>query len=576
MNSLDQLTYPRRTHSPDPRARRARAFQAAVIRRVQSGVAPAAFAAALVILGVLAAIAPACSPGPARGVTRFEVSIDPAVRGEAADGRVLLLISKTERFSPGPVGTPVFGLNVDGLAPGAKAIVDETAFGHPVRSLRDIPPGEYFVQAWLNVYTTFKRSDGKVVKLHNDQGEGQNWRRSPGNLYSEPLKVTIAAGKSATIPIVLNKVVPPIPPYEDTKWVKHVRIESRLLSEFWGQPMSIGANVLLPKGYDEHPNVRYPVHYVQGHFPRGRPGRWSEDGTSAAFKLWTADGAPRFIQVTFEHACPYYDDSYGVNSENVGPYGDAITTELIPHIEKTFRAIGEPWARVLSGGSTGGWISLAMQVFYPDVFGGVWSFCPDPVDFRKYQIVNLYADRNAYYIDSDWTRVPRPGERRTDGNVAYTMEHECLYEEAIGDRFRSGGQWAIWNAVFAPVAEDGYPKPLWDPVTGEIDKAVAEWARERYDLRAYVEKNWATIGPKLAGKIRVYVGRMDNFYLNEAVYLLEETLAAMKDPAYGGEFQYGDRGGHGWSPFEGDGMLRDMAAAIAKNAPRSAKKDWIY
>jgi len=530
-----------------------------------------------ILILVILSLAWACTAGP-RGYTKFEVAIDPSVRSEAAAGRVILLLSRTEKFSPGPNGTPVFGLNVDGLAPGAKALVDETSFGYPVRSLRDIPAGEYFVQAWLNVYTTFTRSDGKIVKLHQDQGEGQNWRRSPGNLYSEPVKVKvkIEAGKNAIVPILLNKVVPPIKPYEDTKWVKHVRIQSRLLTEFWGQPMFIGANILLPKGYDEHPGVRYPVHYVQGHFPQGRAGRFSEDETSPAFKLWTADGAPRFIQVSFEHACPYYDDSYGVNSENVGPYGDAITSELIPHVEKTFRAIGAPWARVLSGGSTGGWISLALQVFYPDVFGGVWSFCPDPVDFRKYQIVDLYADKNAYTIDSEWMRVPRGGERETDGNLAYTMDQENLYEEAIGDRYRSGGQWAIWNAVFAPVAEDGYPKPFWNPVTGEIDKATAEWARERYDIRAYLEKNWATVGTKLAGKIRVYVGRMDNFYLNEACYLLEAFLVMAKNPAYGGEFQYGDRGGHGWSPLKGDEMLRAMAAHIAANAPRSARKDWVY
>jgi hypothetical protein len=527
------------------------------------------------LLAVLFA-AVACLLAAPQPSARFEVSIDPAIRAEAADGRILLLVSRTEKFSPGPTGTPVFGLDVDGLKPGAKAVVDERALGHPVRSLRDIPRGEYFVQAWLNVYTTFKRSDGKVVKLHQDQGEGQNWRRSPGNLYSEPMRVRIETGKDATVPIVLNKVVPPIPPYQDTKWLKHLRIQSRLLTEFWGRPMYLGANVLLPKGYDEHPDVRYPAHYVQGHFPRGRAGRRSEDESSPAFKLWTADGAPRFIQVTFEHACPYYDDSYGVNSANVGPYGDAIMTELIPHVERAFRAIGEPWARVLSGGSTGGWISLAMQVFYPGMFGGVWSFCPDPVDFRKYQIVDLYADKNAYYVDGEWTRVARPGERRTDGNIVYTMEQENLYEEATGGRYRSGGQWAIWNAVFAPVAEDGYPRALWDPLTGEIDKAAVEWARERYDLRVYLERTWPAVGPKLAGKIHIYVGRMDNFYLNEACYLLEASLAALTDPAYGGEFRYGEKGGHGWSPFQGDEMLRAMAAHIEKNAPAGAKRDWVY
>ncbi|MCX6578468.1 MAG: alpha/beta hydrolase-fold protein, partial [Candidatus Aminicenantes bacterium] len=351
--------------------------------------------------------------------------------------------------------------------------------------------------------------------------------------------------------------------------------QSKLLTEFWGRPMEIGANILLPKGYDEHPDVRYPVHYIQGHFPRGNVSRFSENPNNAANKIWSSDNMPRFIQVTIEHTCPYYDDSYGVNSENAGPYGDAIITELIPHVEKTFRAVGQPWARVLSGGSTGGWISLAMQVFYPDFFGGTWTFCPDPVDFRKYQIVNLYNDKNAYYIEYEWTRVPRGGERDTSGNIIYTQEQENLYEEAIGDRFRSGGQWAIWNAVFAPVAEDGYPKPLWDPVTGKIDKDAIAWAGERYDLRRYLEKNWTAVGAKLAGKIHVYCGRMDNFYLNEACYLLQNFLESATNPPYGGEFKYGDRGGHGWSPFKGDALQRTMAEHVLQNSP-DKKKDWIY
>jgi len=512
---------------------------------------------------------------PTANPVRIAVSIDPAVRTDPASGRILLLISRTEKFSPGMNGTPVFGKNVDDLKPEARFYIDEAAFGYPVRSISDIPEGEYFAQAWVNVYTTFKRSDGKVVKLHMDQGEGQNWRRSPGNLYSDTVKIKIALGTAEPSSIILNHVVPPIPPYQDTAHLKHIKIQSKLLTDFWGRPMSIGANILLPKGYEEHPEVRYPVHYIQGHFPRGNVGRFSEDPNNAANKIWSADNLPRFIQVTIDHACPYYDDSYGVNSENVGPYGDAIITELIPQVEKTFRAIGQPWARVLSGGSTGGWISIAMQVFYPDFFGGTWTFCPDPVDFRKYQIVNLYDDKNAYFRDYEWTRVPRGGERDTSGNLIYTQEQENLYEEAIGDRFRSGGQWAIWNAVFAPVAEDGYPKPLWDPLTGKIDKEVVAWAGERYDIRQYLEKNWAALGPKLVGKIHVYCGRMDNFYLNEACYLLQEFLERATNPAYGGEFKYGDRGGHGWSPFRGDELLRTMADHVVQNSP-DKKRDWIY
>jgi S-formylglutathione hydrolase FrmB len=510
-----------------------------------------------------------------RASVGIKVSLTPAVQPAPVSGRILLLLSRSERFNPGINGTPVFGLNVDDLEPGATVVLDDQAFGYPVRHLSEIPEGEYFGQAWLNVYTTFKRSDGKVVKLHMDQGEGQNWRRSPGNLFSAPAKVRIGSGALDNPVLVLDQVVPPIPPYEETAHLKHIRIQSRLLTEFWGRPIFIGANVLLPKGYDEHPDVRYPVHYIQGHFPRGNVNRFREDPNNAAYKLWSADNAPRFIQVTFEHACPYYDDSYGVNSENVGPYGDAIVSELIPYLEANFRAIGQPWARVLSGGSTGGWISLAMQVFYPEVFGGTWSFFPDPVDFRKYQIVNLYNDANAYYIETEWTRVPRGACRDTSGNLVFTQEQENLYEEAVGDRFRSGGQWAIWNAVFAPVAPDGYPRPLWDPLTGIIDKDAVAWAGEHYDLRRYLEKNWPVVGAKLAGKIHVYCGRMDNFYLNEACYLLQESLEKMTDPPYGGEFRYGDRGGHGWTPFQRDELIRAMADHVLANSP-DRKKDWIY
>jgi hypothetical protein len=269
--------------------------------------------------------------------------------------------------------------------------------------------------------------------------------------------------------------------------------------------------------------------------------------------------------VTIEHPTPYYDDSYGVNSENNGPYGDAIVQELIPLIEEKFRAVGEPNARLLSGGSTGGWIALGMQVFYPDFFGGCWASYPDQVDFRYYQIVDIYEDENAYFTEHEWTKVPRGGARQTDGNIRYTMEQENLLEEVLGDRYRSGGQWAIWNAVFAPVDSDGYPKSLWDPLTGEIDHEVAEWAKENYDLRHILERDWKTLGPKLVGKIHVFCGRMDNYYLNEACYLLEEFLESTKNPYYAGEFRWGDRGGHGWSPWGRGNHLVELHKVMAEH-----------
>jgi hypothetical protein len=520
---------------------------------------------------IAALLIPASSCLHRDGPATFIIKFGESLRSEPTTGRILLLLSRSESFSIRETGTPIYGISVEDMRPGDEAVIDENAQGYPVRSIQELPAGEYYAQAYFNIYTTFDRSDGHRVQLHMDQGEGQNWRRSPGNLFCEPVKIQFDPEGGDSPVLVLDKMIPPIPAREDSKHVRHFRIESKLLTEFWGQPMHLGARVLIPKGFEDHPDARYPVHYNVGHFPRGNPGRFSEKGENEFSKAWLSDGYPRFIMVTIEHATPYYDDSYGVNSENNGPYGDAIVTELIPQVEEQFRAIGKPHARVLSGGSTGGWIALGMQVFYPDFFGGCWASYPDQVDFRYYQIVNVYEDKNAYFIEHEWTKVPRGGARGTDGNLRYLMEQENLLEEVIGDRYRSGGQWAIWNAVFAPVDEDGYPKPLWNPITGKIDQEVAEWAKENYDLRYILERDWKTLGPKLAGKIHIFCGRMDNYYLNEACYLLEEFLEKTQDPYYGGEFRWGDRGGHGWSPWGRSNHLVElhkvMAEHIKSNAP---------
>jgi len=488
------------------------------------------------------------------------------VAKEPLTGRVLLLLSRTERFEPGENGTPIFGVDVRDLAPGDAATVDASALGHPMRSLSDIPAGDYHAQAWLHVYTTFQRADGHTVELPMDRGEGQSWRRAPGNLFSKPSLIRLDPAKDEPIELLLDQIVPPIDPPADTEWVKHVRIESELLSAFWGRPMTLGATVLLPRGFDDEPERRYPVVYLQGHFSARPPMGFGSPHDRGFGDYWKSDAAPRVLLVTFQHATPYYDDSYGVNSANMGPWGDALVRELIPAVEARFRAIGEPHARTLTGGSTGGWIAVAMQVFYPDVFGGCWSLFPDQLDFRSYQVVNLLEDENAYFLEHEWSRVPRPGMRDTSGNVLYTMEQENLYEEVIGTRCRSGGQWAAWNAVFAPVAEDGYPAPLWDPITGVIDHDVALRARDAFDLRHVLERDWATLGPDLVGKLHVYVGRMDNYYLEGGVYRLEEFLESTTAPYYAGEFGYGPRDGHGWSPFEENELLETMARHMERGA----------
>ena len=517
------------------------------------------------------------SQGIPPGQLRFAVSF-PAARSQAPlDGRMLLLFSTDAAAEPrfqisDGLGTQlVFGIDVEALKPGQEAVVDFRAFGYPRRSIAEIPPGEYFVQALLHRYEVFHRSDGHVVKLPMDRGEGQHWNSAPGNLYSLPRKMLIDSKKNETIRIVLDQEIPPIPPPQDTKYVKHVKIRSKLLSDFWGRPMELGACVLVPEGFDEHPQARYPLVINHGHFPSTFGGfretppdpnlkpeyseRFHLNGYNKieqeyAYKFyqdWTGPDFPRLVIIEIQHANPYYDDSYAVDSANLGPYGEAINCELIPYLEKRFRCLGQGWARFLYGGSTGGWEALATQIYYPEMYNGCWAACPDPIDFRAYTIVNIYEHKNAYYVDSLWKRTPRPGLRNYKGEVSATLEEMNQRELVLGSHSRSGDQWDIWQAVFSPVGEDGYPKPIWDKLTGEIDHAVAKFWQEHYDLRYVLERNWKTLGPKLRGKIHIYCGEMDNYYLNDAVYLMEDFLKSTKNPAYDGEVDYEARAEHCWN-----------------------------
>jgi hypothetical protein len=506
----------------------------------------------------------------------FEVHFDAATHGEAVDGRVLVLISRdgdTEpRFqtSAGLDAIQIAGVDVEGMTPGASARIDESTFGYPIQSLDQLAPGDYWVQALLHLYETFHRSDGHVVKLPMDRGEGQHWNRAPGNLYSTPIRIHLDPAEEKRVDLVLDQVIPPIEPPNDTDYVKHVKIQSELLTEFWGRPMYLGAHVLLPEGFDEHPDARYPLMIFHGHFPDDFGGfrttppdpdleceystrfqldcynRIVQQEAYDFYQAWKGEDFPRFLVIEIQHANPYYDDSYAVNSANLGPYGDAITYELIPYIEATFRGLGEPWARFLYGGSTGGWEALAAQVFYPEEYNGCFAACPDPIDFRSFTQVNIYEDENAYYIQGDFNRIARPGHRNWLGEIDATLEDWNLMELALGNHSRSGDQYDIWQAVYSPVGADGYPAPIWNKLTGEIDHEVAEhW--KKYDLRLVLEENWTTLGPQLEGKIHIYCGDMDNYYLNNAVYLMEDFLESTTEPYYAGEIDYGDRAEHCWN-----------------------------
>ncbi len=507
---------------------------------------------------------------------KFSISFDESVNQSDITGRVYVMISRNNNRPPknqvGMSGVPFWGMNVSDLAPGKGALIGEEVFGYPLESIKDIPAGEYYVQGFINIYTEFRRSDGNTLWMHKDNWEGQNWRRGEGNLFSDVKKVYIDPAKAETIDLVCTNANPAVEIPKDTKMVKRIRIKSKMLSDFWGQPMYLGATVLLPKGYDENQDVSYPVNYQHGHFGLGVPfGFRDPSGPSSSSRrsdqsftdFWMSDDCPRMIAIMILHPCPYYDDSYAVNSPNVGPYDDAINQELIPFIEEEFRIISEPYARILSGGSTGGWIALAQQIFHPDFYGGVFSLCADPVDFHSYQIVNIYDDHNAYYLENEWNRIERPNTRRTDGNIRSTMANENLYELVVGDNNRSGGQWDIWEAAFSPIGPDGYPMRVWDKLTGDIDHKVAEqW--KKYDLHAYLEANWPIIGKDLQGKLFLYTGDMDSFYLNNAMELLEGFLKETKDPYFDGHIEYGREKPHCYGPG-GIELVKLIAQQIIRN-----------
>ncbi len=516
------------------------------------------------------------SESKAQGV-QFSITFPKEKSKKAIDGRLLLFLATHDEQEPRflvsdePNSQLGFGIDVENLTPNQAAVIDAKAFGYPIRSLKDIPEGEYYVQALLHRYETFKKADGHTVKLPMDRGEGQNLRVAPGNLYSTPQKIKITPKTNQTIQIVLDQENPPMPAPKESKYIKYVKMRSKLLSDFWGRDMYLGAFVLLPEGFDKNPQAKYPLCVFHGHFPAQFEGfreippdpdleldyseRFKVSGYNKIvqeeahnfYKWWTAPETPRFLVIEIQHANPFYDDSYAVNSANIGPYGDAITYELIPFIEKQYRGIGEGWARFLYGGSTGGWEALAAQVLYPDEYNGCFAACPDPIDFRAYTVVDIYKDKNAYYQDSQFKTTPRPGKRDYLGHVYCTLEEANHHELMLGTKSRSGAQWDIWEAVYSPVGEDGYPKPIWDKLTGKIDTTVAAYWRENYDLNYIMQRDWSKIGKKLEGKIHIYCGDMDNFYLNNAVYLAEDFLESTTEPYYAGEIDYGDRAEHCWN-----------------------------
>jgi hypothetical protein len=493
--------------------------------------------------------APANSP-PAD--LRFEISLGADVKPAWTTGRMLVVLGKQGEREPrrsigdtGMDSAPLLGCDVALLKQGTHVVLDGHSAIFPIANLAALPAGDYQVQALFRC--------NPDLRIPN----------APGNLYSEPLKLHLDPSAGGSFKLELTKALPPEEMPADTADVKYLKLESKRLSTFWGRPMFLRVAVGLPRDFASDPQRRFPLLV--------RIGGYGQRFTSIGRRRGDARGAadvPSFVELQLDGAGPL-GDPYQVDSDCHGPYGAALTEELIPFVEKQFRCIGEPRARFTTGGSTGGWVSCALQVLYPDFFNGCWSFFPDGVDFRCFQLVDIYSDANAYVNKYGFERASK---RNIDGETEYTMRHECTMENVIGDGDSyvfSGQQWGAWNATYSPRGKDGKPVPLWDPKTGAMDKSVIEhW--KKYDLRLVLESNWPTLAPKLAGKLHVYVGDADDYFLNNAVVRLQKFLESAK-PEYGGTIQYGWRAGHGWSPLKDAEMLKQMAARVESTPAPPAK-----
>ena len=540
---------------------------------------------------------------------------------KSLDGRLLLLLSNDPSDEPRmqiddtPKSQMIFGITVEAWKPATPVIVDDKARGYPRASLKDVSPGEYTIQAVLNIYETFHRGDGKTVKLAPDRGEGQHWNLAPGNLFSKPRNVRIGPG-SPPVAVSLDDAIPPIKREPDTKYIRHFKIQSQLLTKFWGRPVDLSAIVMVPEGFDAHPDVHYPLIVFHDHFVstlndfRETPpdpnlkadysdrfhlagyNRIQQQEAYKNYQDWIKANRPRVLIVKLQHANPFYDDSYAVNSANVGPYGDAIETELLPAIEKQFRGIGQGWARFMYGGSTGGWESLAVQMFYPDHYNGAFVACPDPVDFQAFMTVDLYKQDNMFYLPGANKKVEQPAMRNYLGQTLISMRDNIAYEAALGDNGRSGEQFDIWQAVYSPVGPDGYPKPIFNKQTGVIDHSTAVYWKKHYDLNAILQRDWNTLGPRLRGKLHIYVGSDDTYFLNDAVYLMEDFLKTTGTSGHGvpyeGEVRYGPRAEHCWNgdPTQPNWYSRlhynqmylpQILDRMRKTAPKGADlTEWTY
>jgi hypothetical protein len=422
----------------------------------------------------------------------FEIRLDPAASAKPVSGRLFVFMSKKaargERlqssFIPGEVW--LAAMEIDSLKPGGTVRFDPDLLAYP-EAFSHAQPGDYYLMAQLDPNHTYA--------YHGSDA---------GDLYSPVIeKKDLAPAEAGTVALALSKVVAPrkLP---DNPAVKLVEFESPSLSAFWGRPIKMRAGVVLPPDYESDSARTFPAVYNVHGFGGDHSGAWFAG--PRIIKQMREGKIGRSVVVFLDASCPTGHHVFA-DSVNNGPWGHALTAEFIPYLEKQFRVIPQPYARFLTGHSSGGWSTLWLQVTYPDFFGGTWSTSPDPSDFRSFTSIDATpsATGNAYV---DASGEPLNLIRLRGKNVSTIGEF--MRQEAVTGEY--GGQMASFDWVFSPRGEDGRPMKLFNRSTGEIDRSVAQ-AWEKYDIRKTLERNWNTLAPKLHGKIHLVVGDQDNVHL---------------------------------------------------------------
>jgi len=429
----------------------------------------------------------------------FRVVFDPGVGDDVFRGRVYVVLASGGNREPrrmmGNWFAPaqVFALDAGGIGRGGSIEFGPGALAFP-KTYEELEERTYRVQA--------------VARRSLDSPDAG---RGPGDLYSDVVDVAFrrggeGGGASGVVELRLTNVVPERR-FEETERVKLVEVPSPCLTEFHGRPMMNRAGVILPEGWKDDPSQRWPTLYFIGGF--------GGDHFSAHDLARSLDELARDVLVVVPDPTCYRGHSVFADSATNGPRGRALMEELIPAVEEKFHGARDASLRHVTGMSSGGWACLWLIVTYPDEFASCWSHCPDPVDFRDFQRINIYQPGANMYRDEHGER--RPLARRNDQVVIWYDEF-VRQETVLGP----GGQIHSFEAVFSP-CENGVPRPLFDRATGAIDPETAR-AWEEYDIRLTIERNWKELGPKLSGKLHIFAGEKDTFYLEGAARLLGESL----------------------------------------------------